>query len=117
MQQAIDDCSRVLEYCEVFDDGYDKQPDLCYKALMRRGQALKYQKDFKLAHADFVEAEKLQKEGETDAAKWIKLNAQDQEHEEKLSEIMANAESLKGKEYIDYLLAYLKGNKDDGLKD
>lgn len=37
MQQAIDDCSRVLEYCEVFDDGYHKQPDTCYKALMRRG--------------------------------------------------------------------------------
>lgn len=36
-QQAIDDCTRVLEYCEVFDDGFTKQPDLCYKALMRRG--------------------------------------------------------------------------------
>ena len=36
-QLAIDDCTRVLEYCEVFDEGYTKQPDLCYKALMRRG--------------------------------------------------------------------------------
>jgi tetratricopeptide (TPR) repeat protein len=36
-QEAIDDCTRVLEYCEVFDDGYTKQSDLCYKALMRRG--------------------------------------------------------------------------------
>ena len=81
MQQAIDDCSRVLEYCEVFDDGYHKQPDTCYKALMRRGQALKFQKDFKLAHEDFVAAEKLQKEGENDAAKWIALNKSDQEHE------------------------------------
>jgi tetratricopeptide repeat protein 12 len=24
MQQAIDDCSRVLEYCDVFDEGYHK---------------------------------------------------------------------------------------------
>jgi len=24
MQMAIDDCSRVLEYCEVFDEGYEK---------------------------------------------------------------------------------------------
>ena len=37
MQQAIDDCTRVLEFCEVFDEGYEKQKDLCYKALMRRG--------------------------------------------------------------------------------
>ena len=36
-EQAIDDCTRVLEYCEVFDEGYTKRPDLCYKALMRRG--------------------------------------------------------------------------------
>lgn len=26
---------------------------------------------------------------------------------------MANAEALKGKEYIDYLLAFLKGKKDE----
>ena len=42
MQQAIDDCSRILEYCEVFDDGYEKQADLCYKGFMRRGLALKF---------------------------------------------------------------------------
>jgi tetratricopeptide (TPR) repeat protein len=35
-QDAVDDCTRVLEYCEVFDDGYEKQSDLCYKALIRR---------------------------------------------------------------------------------
>ena len=23
-QECIDDCTRVLEYCEVFDDGYEK---------------------------------------------------------------------------------------------
>jgi tetratricopeptide (TPR) repeat protein len=42
MQQVIDDTTRVLEYCEVFDDGYEKQSSLCYKALMRRGMALKW---------------------------------------------------------------------------
>ena len=112
-QLAIDDCSRVLEYCEVFDDGYTKQADICYKAFMRRGQALKFQKDFKLAHEDFLEAKKLQKEGETDVDKWMKLNESDREHEEKIGKIMANADSLKGKEYIDYLLAFLKGKKDE----
>jgi len=35
-QDVIDDCTRPLEYCEVFDECYTKQPDLCYKALMRR---------------------------------------------------------------------------------
>lgn len=35
-QDVVDDCHRVLEYCEVFDDGYHKEKDLCYKALCRR---------------------------------------------------------------------------------
>jgi len=60
-----------------------------------------------------VAAQKLQKAGEIDAAKWIRLTEQDKEHEEKLASIMANAESLKGKEYIDYLLAFLKGRKEE----
>ena len=55
----------------------------------------------------------MQKEGETDTEKWIKLNEGDRLHEEKISKIMANADSLKGKEYIDYLLAFLKGKKDE----
>lgn len=36
-QEVVDDCTRVLEYCECFDDGYTKQRDLNYKALSRRG--------------------------------------------------------------------------------
>jgi len=45
------------------------------------------------------------------------LNEQDRIHEEKLASIMANAESLKGKEYIDYLLAFLKGRKEEAPAD
>jgi hypothetical protein len=57
-----------------------------------------------LAEADFLEAKKLQKDGEVDADKWLRLNESDRLHEEKITKIMANAEALKGKEYIDYLL-------------
>ena len=35
-QEAVDDTTRCLEYCEVFDECYTKQRDLCYKALSRR---------------------------------------------------------------------------------
>ena len=68
-QQAIDDCSRVLEYCEVFHDGYQKEKDLCYKALLRRGLANKFQRDFDLAKADFDEAKKIEPEGAGEAEK------------------------------------------------
>lgn len=112
MQMAIDDTSRVLEYCEVFDNGYEKQKDLCYKALMRRGLANKFNKDFDLAKQDFEEAKKIEQEGGTDCEKWLKLNEEDREHHKKINNIMCNADSLKGKEYIDYLIDFLTGKKD-----
>ena len=83
---------------------------------MRRGQALKFQKDFALAKADFEEAKKWQKDQETDVDKWLSLNEADRLHEEKLKAIMDNADSLAGKEYIDYLLSFLRGKKDDSLQ-
>lgn len=50
--EAVDDCTRVLEYCEVFDNGFDKQPDLCYKAFIRRAQAHRGLRDFDEAIKD-----------------------------------------------------------------
>lgn len=78
---------------------------------MRRGQALKYQKDFQLAMNDFEEAGVLFP-AETDPAKFQGLTTKDKEHAERLKTIMENADSLAGKEYIDYLLLFLKGVKD-----
>ena len=58
-QGAIDDCTRVLEYCEVFEDGFEKSKDLCYKAFTRRAIAFRGQRNFKLAKLDLEEALKL----------------------------------------------------------
>jgi tetratricopeptide (TPR) repeat protein len=33
---AIDDCTRLIEYNEVFNDCFTKERDLCFKAFMRR---------------------------------------------------------------------------------
>jgi tetratricopeptide (TPR) repeat protein len=56
---CIDDCTKLLEYCEVFHDGFEKERDLCFKALMRRCQAMRGIKDYQLAMTDLDEAEKL----------------------------------------------------------
>lgn len=56
---AIDDCTRILEYCEVFHEGFDKEKNLCFKAFMRRCQAMRGIKDYELALKDLDEAEKL----------------------------------------------------------
>ena len=49
---AVDDCTRVLEYCEVFANGYTKQADLCFKAFIRRAQAHRGLRDFDEAIKD-----------------------------------------------------------------
>jgi hypothetical protein len=33
---VIDDCTRLIEYNEVFNEGFTQQRDLCFKAFMRR---------------------------------------------------------------------------------
>ncbi|CAG9322920.1 unnamed protein product [Blepharisma stoltei] len=53
---AIKDCSRVLDYYEVFEDGYEKSKDVCFKALIRRGEALRHQKKYTEAIKDLTQA-------------------------------------------------------------
>ena len=107
-QDAIDDCTRVLEYCEVFDEGYTKQPEICYRALMRRAQAHRGLRDFSEAIVDLAAAAKCMP-NETDPAKLTKQYEEDRAHEERIQKIMSNSESLKGKEFIDFLLDFLTG--------
>jgi len=107
-QDAADDCTRVLEYQEVFNDNYLKEPDLCFKALTRRAQAMRGMKEFELCLADLVEAQKLYPEQEG-PKKLHKTYEDDWEHEKRVGRIMADADNLKGKEYVDFLLNFLQG--------
>lgn len=38
-KKCIDDCTRILDYCESFEDGYDKSKTLCFKGFLRRSMA------------------------------------------------------------------------------
>jgi tetratricopeptide (TPR) repeat protein len=106
--EAVDDCTRVLDYAEVFDNGYTKQADLCYKSLIRRAQAYRGMRDFDLAIADCNTAMTVLP-NETDPEKLKKQYIEDKEHEARIAKIMANSETLKGKEFIDFLFDYLSG--------
>jgi hypothetical protein len=96
----------VLEYCEVFDESYEKQKDLCYKALTRRAQALRGMKEFELAFKDLEQAMKLLPD-EKDPAKLIAAYKEDQELEARIAKIMENSQSLKGKQFVDFILEFL----------
>lgn len=58
-KKAIKDCSRVLEYCECFEDGYEKSRDSCFKAFIRRSLANKERKNIREAKEDIEQALKL----------------------------------------------------------
>ena len=79
---AIDDCTRVIEYCEVFENEAEKNKDLMYKAYLRRAQAFRGQRDYVTAKLDLVQALKLYPD-EKDSVKYLKITEEDIEHEER----------------------------------
>lgn len=38
---AISSCNKVIEYAEIFEEGFQKSADACFKAFTRRAQALR----------------------------------------------------------------------------
>jgi len=53
-QGSYDDCTRLLEYCEVFEDGFLKSRDLCFKALSWRAVASWGLRNYELALKDLI---------------------------------------------------------------
>ena len=78
------------------------------RALVRRAQALRGLKEFSDAIHDLDEAQKLFP-NEADPARLKAKYEADKDLEDRINKIMANSDSLKGKEFIDFLLDYLQG--------
>jgi tetratricopeptide (TPR) repeat protein len=57
--KAEADCTRILEYSELFEDGYTKSSDANFKAFCRRAQAKLAQQNFEGSKEDIGEALKL----------------------------------------------------------
>eukprot|EP00826_Nyctotherus_ovalis_P027587 TRINITY_DN2156_c0_g1_i14.p2 TRINITY_DN2156_c0_g1~~TRINITY_DN2156_c0_g1_i14.p2 ORF type:complete len:303 (+),score=111.47 TRINITY_DN2156_c0_g1_i14:676-1584(+) len=89
---ADEDCTKVLDYCECFDEGYLKHKDLCYKALTRRAMAKEGMRDFEQAKADAEEALKLYPDLE-EAKKLLKRIKEDIELEKRSEEIIKNSKN------------------------
>lgn len=62
-----------------------------------------------MAKKDLEEAWKLYPE-DKDLQKYKRLTQEDEEMEERLKKILSNAESLKGKDYIDFIIPVLQQN-------
>ena len=115
-EEFVDDCTRVLEYAEVFDDGYTKQKDLCYKALTRRAQAFRAMQDFDEAVKDLAMAKMLLPDQE-DCQKLIDTYKLDKEHAKRIAQVMENSQDLAGREYIDFILNAVQGKIPQSLSE
>lgn len=51
--------------------------------------------------------------GDKDVARFTKITEEDIELESRITNIMSNANLLKGKDYLDFILDFLQGRKDD----
>eukprot|EP01022_Parablepharisma_sp_SALTPOND_P007792 TRINITY_DN132_c0_g1_i1.p4 TRINITY_DN132_c0_g1~~TRINITY_DN132_c0_g1_i1.p4 ORF type:complete len:322 (-),score=42.64 TRINITY_DN132_c0_g1_i1:4406-5371(-) len=89
---VVEDCTKVLDYCECFDEGYTKHKDLCYKALLRRAAALQGMKKLDLAKKDVEEALNLFPNME-EPTKLLKRINEDIELEEKATEAIKLSEN------------------------
>jgi tetratricopeptide (TPR) repeat protein len=55
-QGALDDTTKMMEYCELFEDGFTKSKDLCFKAFLRRCTAFRGMREYELALKDAEQA-------------------------------------------------------------
>jgi len=56
---AIASCNKVIEYAEIFEDGFTKSPDACFKAFIRRATALRALQKWDEALEDIEDALKI----------------------------------------------------------
>jgi tetratricopeptide (TPR) repeat protein len=56
---AVASCNKVIEYAEIFEDGFTKSADSCFKAFMRRASALRALHRWSEALADLEDAVRL----------------------------------------------------------
>ena len=54
----------MLEYCDCFEDSYEKSRDACFKSFLRKAVALKELKQFKEAGESVKEARTLMPKNE-----------------------------------------------------
>ena len=58
-KEAIDDCTRMLDFIEVFEDGFTKSAPNCIKGFLRRAQAYKELGQYEEALQDIEQVFKL----------------------------------------------------------
>lgn len=102
--KAEADCTRILEYSELFEDGYTKSPDANFKAFCRRAQAKLAQQNFEGSIEDIGEALKLYPTDQGGLELKAEIEAKTATHA-RLQEIETK---FKGEDYTDEKYLHIK---------
>jgi len=108
---AIPDCEKVLEYCEVFEDGYEQSATLCFKAFSRRAMSRRGKKEFDKAIHDLKQALELHP-NDIEAQKLLKLTEEDLQLHEESKKVLESLDCSDDSQFITTLLDTLKNSKD-----
>ena len=74
---CIKSCSRLLQFCEIFDEGYEKRKKFCCKALLRRAEAKRHLQLFEEVKEDLMELKKLDSEVEPKLVNYLLEEAEE----------------------------------------
>lgn len=111
---AIDDCTKILEYCDVLEDGYTKSRDAAFKAFARRAMAYKGKEAYKEALGDVEECLKLFPEDESILilqTELIKLQEQKKKIQEIEESLGIDSEAEKEKIFTEFKSKLNKAQK------
>lgn len=122
--EAVDDCTKMLEYSEVMEDGYLLSKELNFKFFARRAMAYEGLKKFDKALEDINEALKLipddksaleAKKGiEERLSEMIKLQTLEKKMEGEAKELKKfTGAQLEGKNQMDQYLALVDGGRQE----
>lgn len=126
-QEAIDDCTKMLEYAELLENGYEQSKDANFKFFARRAMAYMGMKKHDKALLDIEHAIKLFPDDKS-ALETRKEILQKIESEEKLEQVESklkdienisknfSAEQLKTKDEMDHWIEMTNKLNDDDIK-
>jgi len=128
-QEAVNDCTRILEYSEVMEEGYTRSRDANFKAFARRAMAYKGMKEWNKALEDIEQCLVLFPGDESAELMKKDLNSLKEKYEQ-MEEIEVkggeekvmnlgnlNGEQKEIKKEIDSFVGYLDAQLDDKVKE
>eukprot|EP01015_Nassula_variabilis_P015400 TRINITY_DN2297_c0_g1_i4.p1 TRINITY_DN2297_c0_g1~~TRINITY_DN2297_c0_g1_i4.p1 ORF type:complete len:600 (-),score=122.17 TRINITY_DN2297_c0_g1_i4:39-1838(-) len=114
--RAEEDCTKLLEYYEVFEDGYQKSSEICFKALLRRANTRYEQNKLEGALKDCEECLKLKKGNEE--VKALQKNIEEKmKHQQEAQQLQDEVKKIEETQHQGQIVEASKSKDEKRMKD